>query len=91
MHLVLEVKGYRGEDAKAKKDTMDTYWVPGVNAHGCYGRWAFVELRDVHTMQDDLAAKLEEELVRVIECASADGFVPDGRETGLPSKQQYVS
>ncbi|MYF52069.1 MAG: restriction endonuclease [Gammaproteobacteria bacterium] len=91
LHLVLEVKGYRGEDAKAKKDTMDTYWVPGVNAHGCYGRWAFVELRDVHTMQDDLAAKLEEELGRVIECALADGFVLEGRETGLPSKQQYVS
>ena len=60
LHLVVEVKGYRGEDAKAKKDTMDTYWVPGVNAHGCYGRWAFVELRDVHTMQEDLAASVTE-------------------------------
>ena len=60
LHLVAEVKGYRGEDAKAKKETMDTYWVPGINAHGCYGRWAFVELRDVHTMQDDLAAKVTE-------------------------------
>ena len=60
LHLVVEVKGYRGEDAKAKKDTMDTYWVPGVNAHGCYGRWGFVELRDVHTMQEDLAASVSE-------------------------------
>ena len=60
LHLVVEVKGYRGEDAKAKKDTMDTYWVPGVNAHGCYGRWGFVELRDVHTMQEDLAASVTE-------------------------------
>ncbi len=60
LHLVAEVKGYRGEDAKAKKDTMDTYWVPGINAHGCYGRWAFVELRDVHTMQDDMEAKVRE-------------------------------
>ena len=65
LHLVLEVKGYRGEDAKAKKDTMDTYWVPGINAHGCYGRWAFVELRDVHTMQDHLDATVFEALDRL--------------------------
>ncbi|MCY4212141.1 MAG: DEAD/DEAH box helicase family protein [Gammaproteobacteria bacterium] len=86
LHLVAEVKGYRGEDAKAKKEAMDAYWVPGVNAHGCYGRWAFVELLDVYSIQDDLVAKLDEELGRVIQCASADGSVPDGRETGLPSK-----
>ena len=31
LNLVVEIKGYRGEDAKEKKETMDTYWVPGVN------------------------------------------------------------
>ncbi len=30
LRLVVEVKGYRGEDAKDKKLTMDNYWVPGV-------------------------------------------------------------
>ena len=39
----MEVKGYRGEDAKDKKATMDTYWVPGVNNLGTYGRWAFAD------------------------------------------------
>ncbi len=34
LHLVVEIKGYRGEDAKEKKATMDTYWVPGVNHLG---------------------------------------------------------
>jgi type III restriction enzyme len=29
LHLVVEIKGYRREDAKEKKSTMDTYWVPG--------------------------------------------------------------
>jgi type III restriction enzyme len=38
---VVEIKGYRGEDAKEKKRTMDTYWIPGVNHLGTYGRWAF--------------------------------------------------
>ena len=31
LHLVVEIKGYRREDAKEKKSTMETYWVPGVN------------------------------------------------------------
>ena len=29
---------------------MDTYWVPGVNNHGDYGRWAFAEFTDVYGM-----------------------------------------
>jgi type III restriction enzyme len=40
---VVEIKGYRREDAKEKKSTMETYWVPGVNHLGTYGRWAFAE------------------------------------------------
>ena len=31
LHLIVEIKGYRREDAKEKKSTMETYWVPGVN------------------------------------------------------------
>ena len=29
LHLVVEIKGRKLEDAKEKKATMDTYWVPG--------------------------------------------------------------
>ena len=35
---ITEIKGYRREDAKEKKATMDTYWIPGVNHTGQYGR-----------------------------------------------------
>ena len=31
LHLIVEIKGYRREDAKEKKSTMNDYWVPGVN------------------------------------------------------------
>ncbi len=51
LHLVVEVKGYRGEDAKAKKAAMETCWVPGINALGTYGRWDFLELRSADTME----------------------------------------
>ncbi|MAE72312.1 MAG: restriction endonuclease [Gemmatimonadetes bacterium] len=54
LQMVVEVKGYRGEDAKEKKATMLTYWVPGVNELGSYGRWGFVELTDVFQMTDEL-------------------------------------
>ena len=53
LHLVVEIKGYRREDAKEKKATMETYWVPGVNRSGAYGRWAFAEFTDVYTIQED--------------------------------------
>ncbi len=58
LRMVIEVKGYRREDAKVKKTTMDTYWVPGVNNLGTYGRWAFAELTDVYEMQEDFEAAL---------------------------------
>ena len=59
LRLVVEVKGYRREDAKVKKTTMDTYWVPGVNNLGSYGRWAFAEMTDVYQMEEDFDAALK--------------------------------
>ena len=44
LNLVVEVKGRRSEQDAAKADTMQNRWVPGVNALGRFGRWAFVEL-----------------------------------------------
>ena len=67
LRLVVEVKGYRGEDAKDKKATMETFWVPGVNNLGAHGRWAFAEFRDVYTMQADFEDKVEREFDNLIE------------------------
>ena len=59
LHLVVEIKGYRGTDAPIKKETMDVYWVPGVNNLKAYGRWAFAEFTDLYTMAADFEAKIE--------------------------------
>ena len=59
LHLIVEIKGYRGEDAKEKKSTMETYWVPGVNSHGQYGRWAFAEFTEVYQMQADFEERVK--------------------------------
>ena len=72
LHLIIEIKGYRGEDAKEKKLTMDTYWIPGVNHLGAYGRWAFAEFTDVWEMQSDFEAKIEERLNELIDQFAAE-------------------
>jgi type III restriction enzyme len=53
LRLIVEVKGYRGEDAKDKKNTMDQYWIPGVNNSGLFGRWAFAEFTAVYEMEKE--------------------------------------
>jgi type III restriction enzyme len=67
LYLIVEIKGYRREDAKEKKATMETYWVPGVNHLGTHGRWAFAEFTDVFQMQDDFAAKVDEAFEQMIQ------------------------
>jgi len=70
LHLIVEIKGYRGEDAKEKAATMRDYWIPGVNHLGTHGRWAFVELTELWGMQDDLAEALpivREAVVRMVD------------------------
>lgn len=72
LNLIVEIKGYRGEDAKVKKSTMDTYWIPGVNNLGHYGRWAFAEFTDVYDIQDDFAEKVETEFNKMVELFAAE-------------------
>jgi type III restriction enzyme len=67
LHLVVEIKGYRREDAKDKKLTMETYWIPGVNGSGKFGRWAFAEFTDVYAMDSDFAATIEAQFNSIID------------------------
>lgn len=66
LNLIVEIKGYRGEDAKDKKTTMDVYWVPGVNNLKKYGRWAFAEFTELHRIESDFDAKVTEAFDAVI-------------------------
>jgi type III restriction enzyme len=53
LNLIVEIKGYRGEDAKEKANTMRAYWVPGVNNLGKFGRWAFAEFTAVYEIESE--------------------------------------
>jgi type III restriction enzyme len=67
LHLIVEIKGYRREDAKEKKSTMEIYWVPGVNNLGSFGRWAFAEFTEVYQIEADFKGKVEAEFNTMIE------------------------
>lgn len=73
LNLVVEIKGYRGEDAKEKKSTMDSYWVPGVNHLGTFGRWAFLELKQVFMFQDQFGTYVEEAIDRITAAIDSEG------------------
>ena len=80
LRLVVEIKGYRREDAKDKKLTMETYWIPGVNNLGTHGRWAFAEFRDVYEMEADFEEKVAEFFDDMLAKAIAEG---DNRTASL--------
>ena len=75
LHLVVEIKGYRREDAKEKKAAMETFWIPGVNRLGSCGRWAFAEFTDAYAMQQEFEARVE---------ALAAGASPEAHGLTLP-------
>jgi type III restriction enzyme len=71
LRLVVEIKGFRREDAKEKAGTMRDYWIPGVNNLKSYGRWAFAEFCDVWEMEADFETKVEAEFEKMINAVTA--------------------
>jgi type III restriction enzyme len=89
LHLIVEIKGYRREDAKEKKSTMDTYWVPGVNNDGRYGRWAFAEFTEAYQIEADFAAKVEAQFDDMIESVTA--MPTNSDSTDLERANAYIA
>ncbi len=58
LSLIIEIKGFRGEAAKEKANTMSSYWVPGVNNLGKFGRWDFAEFTSVFEIDSDFNSLL---------------------------------
>jgi type III restriction enzyme len=44
LNLVVEISGRELKEKEAKVETALKMWVPGVNAEGRFGRWAFLEI-----------------------------------------------
>lgn len=66
LNLIVEIKGYRGEDAKEKANTMRAYWVPGVNNLGNFGRWDFAEFTEVYEIDAEFDRLIKQESARLL-------------------------
>jgi type III restriction enzyme len=47
LNLVVEIKGLRRDADAAKADTMQKIWIPAVNNAKAFGRWDFLEFKDI--------------------------------------------
>ena len=59
LNLIIEVTGEARKDKAAKVTTARTLWVPAVNNHGGFGRWAFVEVTDPWDAQHTIRAAVQ--------------------------------
>jgi type III restriction enzyme len=58
LNLILECTGQKKKDKEAKINTAQTLWIPAVNGHGEFGRWAFQEIRDPWDAQSEIREEL---------------------------------
>jgi type III restriction enzyme len=60
INLILEVTGQNRAEKQAKVATARTLWIPAVNNHGAFGRWAYYEVRDPWNAKTEIRAYLNE-------------------------------
>jgi type III restriction enzyme len=65
LNLIIEVKGYRNENAKEKANTMRAYWIPGVNNLRKFGRWEFMEFTSVYEIDANFRSLVDQLLKKV--------------------------
>ncbi len=63
LNLIIEINGYRGEDAAKKAETMRTQWLPAINGSGAHGRWAFVEFQEPFEIVDRLRRTIDAAII----------------------------
>jgi len=64
LNLIVEVSGEGRKDKAAKVNAAQTLWVPAINNHGGFGRWAFVEVTDPWDAMGTIRAAISSEMVR---------------------------
>lgn len=62
LNLIVEVSGEARKDKAAKVAAARTLWVPAINNHSGFGRWAFVEVTDPWDAQGTIRAAIAAQL-----------------------------
>ena len=65
LNLLIEVTGKKDDKKAMKVKTARDLWVPAVNNIGKFGRWAILEIQDIHETQN------------LIRAGMANGFIFD--------------
>lgn len=58
LNLILEVTGEKKREKAAKVAATRNLWVPAVNNHGGFGKWAFIEISDPWDAKNTIRAAL---------------------------------
>lgn len=58
-NLLIEVTGKKDDKKKMKVKTTRDMWVPAINNFGKYGKWAILEVQDIHETQKLIQAGME--------------------------------
>jgi len=58
LNLIIEVSGEARKDKAAKVAAARDLWIPAINNHGGFGRWAFVEVTDPWDAKNTIRAVL---------------------------------
>jgi len=65
LNLIVEVSGEAKTEKAAKVETARTLWVPAVNNHGGFGRWAFLEISDPWDAKGPIAGTLRKQVEEI--------------------------
>jgi len=65
LNLIVEVTGEGRKDKAARVAAARTLWIPAVNNHGGFGRWAFVEVTDPYDAIGVIRAAVREAMAAV--------------------------
>ena len=64
LNLIVEVTGENKKDKVAKVQTAQTLWIPAINNHGSFGRWAFLEINDPWDLKNTIRNKTSNPVVK---------------------------
>ena len=60
LNLIVETSGEAKVEKAAKVATARNLWIPAVNNHGGFGRWAFVEVSDPWDAENTIRASIQQ-------------------------------
>lgn len=59
LNLIIEVTGKKDDKKALKTKTARELWVPAINNHGEFGKWAFLEIQDIHETEGLIRAGIQ--------------------------------